>query len=492
MTAYPLTVPTLNDVVRSRTDLTETDLEGLHALLGEWQILADLSFADLVLWVPGRGGSGFIAVAQVRPTTGPTVLPDDVVGQEADRKEVEHVARAIELGEIVVADAPSLGFDLDVIPVRRAGKVVGAVTRQHASSSAREGGSALEAAYVASANELATMIAQGRFPFPSMFNDPESAPRVSDGFIRLSASGEVVYASPNALSAYRRLGLTADLLHADLSELTMSLAPSGPLDEELAAVARGRAPRSAEVQANGSQVLLRSIPMQPDGQRSGAVVLLRDVSDVARRDRLMATKDATIREVHHRVKNNLQTVAALLRLQARRLDSPEAQAALDEAVRRVGSIALVHETLSQTPDEVVAFDDVADRLLGMVLDVGSVDEGHVVTTRRSGTFGVVPAEVATPLAMALTEVLLNAVQHGLHELNGQIAINAVRAGDRLNVEVIDDGRGLPAAFDPTTSDRLGLQIVRTLVVGELQGTFDIELAAGGGTRAVFDLPLLHE
>ena len=94
--------------------------------------------------------------------------------------------------------------------------------------------------------------------------------------------------------------------------------------------------------------------------------------------------------------------------------------------------------------------------------------------------------------MALTEVLLNAVQHGLQGLSGRIFINASRAGDRLNVEVVDDGRGLPSQFANTESDRLGLQIVRTLIVGELQGTFELELAPGGGTRAVIDVPLVHE
>ena len=79
---------------------------------------------------------------------------------------------------------------------------------------------------------------------------------------------------------------------------------------------------------------------------TGAVVLLRDVSDLRRRDRLLVSKDATIREIHHRVKNNLQTISSLLRLHGRRLESHEARAALEESVRRIRSIALVHETLS--------------------------------------------------------------------------------------------------------------------------------------------------
>ena len=134
----------------------------------------------------------------------------------------------------------------------------------------------------------------------------------------------------------------------------------------------GRANRDAEIGTESVSLIVRAIPLRPQGGLIGALVLVRDVTDLRRRDRELVTKDATIREIHHRVKNNLQTVAALLRLQARRMDSADAKAALEEAVRRVGSIAIVHETLSQAVEESVAFDDVADRLGSMVADVGSV------------------------------------------------------------------------------------------------------------------------
>ena len=132
-------------------------------------------------------------------------------------------------------------------------------------------------------------------------------------------------------------------------------------------------------------LILRAIPLRPTGEHLGALVLLRDVTDLRRRDRELVTKDATIREIHHRVKNNLQTVAALLRLQARRIDVPEGREALEEAVRRVGSIAIVHETLSQAFDEFVDFDDVADRLRVMVAEVSSRGRAVVATRRRAAS-----------------------------------------------------------------------------------------------------------
>src|SRR5258708_6461308 len=122
-----------------------------------------------------------------------------------------------------------------------------------------------------------------------------------------------------------------------------------PRDDSLMVAASGRAAAETEVEANGSVAQLRTIPFIVDGERAGALILLREVTELRHRERELLTKDATIREIHHRVKNNLQTVAALLRLQARRLRAPEARDALDEAVRRVRSIAMGHETPSRGP-----------------------------------------------------------------------------------------------------------------------------------------------
>ena len=249
--------------------------------------------------------------------------------------------------------------------------------------------------------------------------------------------------------------------------------PGEPVDESLMLVARGRAPRETEIDVNGAVVQLRSIPLVVGGQRTGALVLVRDVTELRRRERELLTKDATIREIHHRVKNNLQTVAALLRLQARRLQAPEARAALEEAVRRVGSIAIVHETLSHAPEEIVDFDDIADRVAMMAGEVSSPEVR--VTPKITGQFGMLPASVATPLAMVLTELLQNALQHGFGasvargRREGIIEVVAARAPEQLTVTVTDSGAGLPPGFDLENTTSLGLQIVRTLVEGELGG-----------------------
>ncbi len=194
------------------------------------------------------------------------------------------------------------------------------------------------------------MVADGTFPPPRHPGETTSAPRVGDGLIRLDAGGKV---TTRARTRSRRTAGSASTRHLvgeELAALSGRLADD-PLEgsdaaERILAALRGEAPARKEVEARGATVLMRALPLLPAGVPIGALVLVRDVTEVRRRDRALMTKDATIREIHHRVKNNLQTVAALLRLQARRVDVPEARVALEESVRRVASIALVHETLS--------------------------------------------------------------------------------------------------------------------------------------------------
>ncbi|WP_297737999.1 PAS domain-containing sensor histidine kinase [Nocardioides sp.] len=495
-------MPSLLELVRAHTDLDDDDVAWLHRLMADWQIIADLSFADLVLWLPDREGRGFWAGGQMRPTTGPTSLADDVMGTFVPVGRRRMLDESFEFGRLVREGDPEWRDDVpvrvEVIPVRRSGRIIALVARNTNLLGVRTP-SRLELSYLQTAAELTQMIAGGWFPPTGQRSGHADSPRVGDGFLRLDDAGKVVYASPNALSVYRRLGLHGDLTNLVLADLTRELVPPRrrPDEESLSAVLGGRADRDTEVATDEVALIVRSIPLRPLGERIGAVILVRDVSDLRRRDRELVTKDATIREIHHRVKNNLQTVAALLRLQARRTSQPEARSALEEAVRRVGSIAIVHETLSQAVEETVDFDEIADRLGRMVTDVSVL--GDRVQVLRTGSFGVLPSETATALAMVLTETLQNAVEHGYpappdlpdtEARDGRILIDARRIVGRLHISVQDDGVGLPSGFDLDGSTSLGLSIVRTLVESELGGLIEIGAApAGHGARVQIDVPL---
>ena len=307
-------MPTLNDLAR-RARIVAGDLEWLHALVSDWDLLSDLSIADLTLWAALPDEDCWIALAQVRPTTGPTAFPEDRVGSVIAAQKQPLLAAAVEEGRICREGDPEWRHGVPVrhetIPVSRVGRVIAVIERSTNLESARTL-SRMDLAYLKSADDLAQMIATGLFPGPGSSPAHVQSPRVNDGMIRLGRSGKVSYASPNALSAYRRLGLTADLTGRELGPLTARLcAPASPIDDSLMLAASGRAHLETEAEANGTVVQLRTIPLIVSGGSAGALILVRDVTELRHRERELITKDATIREIHHRVKNNLQTVAAL-------------------------------------------------------------------------------------------------------------------------------------------------------------------------------------
>ena len=489
---------TLGDLLAEHTVLPGDAVEHLHAVVGEWQLLADLSFADYLMWVR-RDDGALVCVAQCRPNTAPTVLLRDAVGTVLAAEKVPLVAAAFTSGNIGresnVAQELSwqqTGLNVEAVPVRYGERIVAVLTHQSALATHRKS-SPLETAYLDCAADLLHMLSEGTFPNIGDVAMSRSSPRAGDGFIRLGDDGVVSYASPNALSAYHRMGLSSELAGHNLIEVTRPLI-SDPFEaQELAKHVRdslaGGSSMRMEVDAGGAAVLLRTLPLVVRGRAAGAAVLIRDVTEVKRRDRALMSKDATIREIHHRVKNNLQTVAALLRLQARRTVNVEGREALIESVRRVSSIALVHDALSMSVNEEVNLDEVIDRILPIMNDVATVD--RPIRINRVGALGVLDSDRATALVMVITEVVQNAIEHAFKPTSqqGYVTIRADRSARWLDVVVHDNGRGLPDGFSLDTSDRLGLQIVRTLVSAELDGSLRMHDAPAGGTDVVLRVPI---
>lgn len=454
---------TMAEVLAAHAELDNADSEWLSKFVHEWHLLADTSFSDLVLWVPdGQDPNVFWAAAQIRPTTGPTALDDSIVGECISYDPESVVVDAYWSGEICQASEHSMDagipVDMAAIPIVRNDHVVAVVERSTNQMGVRAPG-ALEDAYLEIAQNLAELLHEGKYPVdPS--SDLSMSPTAGDGVTLLDDNQVITYASPNAVSAWRRLGILRDLVGEKLPDLISQVDGVSPQGDEV------EASKVAEFDLETANTALRLRVLPLGGGKT--LVLCRDITELRDRDRELITKDATIKEIHHRVKNNLQTVAALLRLQSRRTKSEDARDALRDAMRRVTSIATVHEILSQGFDEEVEFDEIADRILEMVGDVAATT-GELIAT-RTGTFGMVPAEVATPLSLALTELCHNGVEHGLNSGSGQIVVRPRVSDETLSVEVVDNGAGLPAGFE--IGDSLGLSIVTTLIE-DLGGKFSL-------------------
>jgi len=489
-------MPKLEEFLHDRSPLDSKQIRRIRELTADWQLLADLSFADLILWVPLRKDfktwpSGYVAVSHIRPTTAATVFTQDVIGQEIAWGSRPRIDQALSGAEIVRDAEPEKFGEImikeETIPVILDEQVIAVISR-HRNAELMRQPSRLELNYREVAHNVYRMVAEGTFPYTEHSELFDPAVRVGDGLIRLDINGAIIYASPNAKSAFSRMGWTGELEGNNLGEVArrVSVVKREAQEEAIEVGLSGKSLRRVEIENTGGTVDLLALPLLAGGDRIGAIVLLQNVTELRRRERELVTKDATIREIHHRVKNNLQTVSALLRLQSRRIEDPAASAALNEAVRRIASIALVHETLSSSTEASVAFDDVLDRLVSHALDL-SPRMGELEIS-RAGELGALDPRIATPLSLVVTELIHNALEHGLAESGTHLTITASRSESNAQITIFDDGVGLPEGFSLTQSSNLGLQIVRTLTENELRGKIELVRTAIG-TEARLTFPI---
>ena len=474
----------------------------------------------------GAGGESEIVELGV----GAAVTDDSVVEEQTGMHLLAH-HRAAVIEDSVVEERASMPLGehvrvVEYVPVRCDGAPVAVLARESAPASIRHD-NPLETVYRGLYARFAAMIAQGAFPYERMERVGEfREPRVGDGVIVLDREGHIEYASPNARSALHRLGVTQSVHGFRLSELGLDdtvirrsfwrrcstvdeyhAAASSPVpaagvrSSPVPAAAQAGAPsrvadgaprpdtdwqRHAAMSADmvpSVTVVLRSYPMVADDRITGALAFTRDVSELRHHDRLLLSKDATIREIHHRVKNNLQTVSSLLQLQSRRLASKEAKAAVQSSVQRVSAIAMVHEQLSIDITSELDFDGVVKPLLAMV-SKGLAASEHAPKVEVSGTLGYIDGDVAMPLAVVLVELVQNALQHAVtpNEAGEFVNIAFSRGRGRLKMRVEDDGPGVAAGFSLDRDAGLGLTIVRTFVVHDLEGAITIRSASDHAPR----------
>jgi two-component system, sensor histidine kinase PdtaS len=474
----------LADLVQEYTDLEGPVVTHLERLVAGWDVLSDLCFSDLSLYVPLKGSSeAFVVVSQIRPHTSQTLHPDDLVGRMLEASERTVVARAWRLGSVVEDEVamPSRGERgrLVCIPVRWQDQLVAILARESALAVGRRPGQ-LERVYVEVFDRLARMISRGEYPFPVDETHMTETPRVGDGVLVLDAAARVDFASPNAVSALHRLGYYSGLDGIRLDE-------AGLKETAVSLAFQTRLPAVEEITGETSMIV-RCVPLLEQGVVSGALVLLRDVTDLRHRDRLLLSKDAAIREVHHRVKNNLQTISSLLRIQSRRVAPGEARHALEESERRVRSIAVVHEILSRETTDEVDFNDILPALVRMAEDMSSSE--RPVRIHIKGDAGHLQAAVATPLAVAINELLQNAAEHALPGTNGLglvVDLELERTDSSLRVTVRDNGIGLPDGFSVDTTSTLGLSIVRGLIGSQMGGKISMRNEHGAVVELLIPL-----
>lgn len=448
-------------------------------------ILADLSRADILVTVPDDSG-GFRVIDHKRPINARTLYSEDPTGDRLERNHRPLMSMAFDSGTIV--DGGQWLIDQErwirtlAVPVRHGDEVIGVLSREFSPTVETNLGD-LELTSFAVVRRLATMINDGTFPASAEVREHDHPPRVGDGLVLLNSAGEVEFASPNAVSVLRNLGHSKSLLGRRLT--SMGIEPGG-----IRAAFDSQTTHTDSVETAKVAISLMCIPLTEVGRLTGALVLMRNITEIAERDRLLLTKDATIAEIHHRVKNNLQTVSSLLQLQGRRLTAPEGRKAIDESARRIRAISVVHEILSHRSGDEISFGEIL-RTLSQLVREALTQPANPVEFVIEADDSVLPSEVTTTLSVVVSELLQNTIDHAFDvgaEGPHVVTVRAFSANDELELSIRDNGGGLPPNFDIDRAEGLGLTIVRTLVETELRGTIAMR-SEGVGCAAELRIPL---
>lgn len=479
-----------NAVRVDNANLSERDREHLDQVARVIPILADLSRADILICVPS-GDDGLETIAQAQPHSIAPIHRAAMVGERLTRESAGAAFRAIaerqftrSLREFTRQSDGSVDSALapivqEAYPIENdAGSVIGGLLIET---------NLLESERLKRRSEVFQRALKS-LQVMALRGEPQGTEALTpfgeyDGTVIVDGDRTIRYMSSIATNLYRNVGYGEALVGRPLMYLETQ-------DDDLVAQAlQARACRQVELDELGRTWIKKVIPIArvDRGTRfsparahlSGAIMLVHDDTEARQRARELLIKTTMIKEVHHRVKNDLQTVASLLRMQSRRLQTPEAKGALAEAVNRILSIAVIHEFLSEQDTRVINLRDVGQRIIQQ-MQAGVLDPARNISLELTGPNIYLPARQATSCALVVNELLQNALEHGFDHgasaggARGTIALTLQDHGDAVGLIVHDDGRALPPDFNLDKVDSLGLKIVQMLVTQDLKGQIDLQ------------------
>lgn len=485
------------------TRLTQEDLRLLQRIEAGIPITADVSRADILLCIL-HDDEHIVVAAHGLPHSISSLYRTSAEGRLLPHAEQPLILRALQSGsggrrrrEVIRSGAPIIQ---EVYPIaNRNGAIIAAFVVE-TTLIAHERQKRRDRHFQQAVQYLLEQCARGEM---------ESAAQLTpfglyDGVYVVDRTRNVTYMSGIAANMYRGIGVPAvlhdqplDELEAADREMVSEAFANAICEEDLYDGEDGRTwiRRTIPLTVYGSGLLAgwvpewvsSSRPRVPASSEPGegkrridlVMMLLHNATETVAKQRELNVKAALVKEVHHRVKNNLQNIAAILRMQARRSQSDETQVALTDAVNRVLSMSVIHEYLSQGDSRSINVRDVCARIAQQVKEVALAPDQQI-DIQVQGPAIRLPASQATPTALVINELLLNALEHGMkNRARGIINVTLADQGDMVSIEVADDGAGLPPGFQQSLQGgggSLGLQIVHTLVTDDLKGSLVYESA----------------
>lgn len=459
----------ISQLCQKYTDLTEEEISVVETMSAFLQPIANLEDADIFIDCPGRDGDA-IVVAEAKPSDVPSSYKKTVVGLLAKQENEPAVARTFRLGigtKQMKAVTQENGMTIQSVePIRCGKRVVGVLIREKRVDEQRQVSERIhfsQQSYEQIANALAHMASESNWLTEC----------IDEALIMVSREGIVTFRNSLARDLYRKLGYIDDVLGQPYKNVR--LVEPDPSTEEMDGY--------SFVEATVGRRVLNIKRIELDTPDVAFAIVIRDETWRREQEKALILKSVAIKEMHHRVKNNLQTIASLLRLQMRRTDSEATQQVLGESMNRILSIASTHELLAQSGVDEVMIGEVINNIKSNTIRYFA-NPHCIVSIVLEGDDFKVDSDIATSVALIINELLQNSLKYAFQDRPDGLVRIVVSQGELYSrIQVIDNGSGFDVKS--TESNRLGLSIVQTLVKDKLRGSLEIE-SGSTGTSAVFD------
>lgn len=464
----------LRSLCKTHTQLNDAEITYLETLGGFLPIIAEMVDADIFIDCITRNPDAAIVVAEANAKH--SMYRDTVVGQLAYRKNEPAALRTLDIGiptfELKAITQEDITVKQNVVAIRWDEKVIGVlimerdVTRDYADKRNMQ-----------ILAETAEQLAQALMIQNATRNNANHITNyVADAILIADQTGHVIYSNPGAQKLYEALGYRESIVGMHFDNVVLDSSTLIEIkDKEYLEI--------DEVRIGSLTLNIKYSIMKQNNQEVGLVIHIRDITDVKNKEKELILKSVAIREIHHRVKNNLQTIASLLRIQSRRITDENAKKAFQESINRVLSIAVTHELLAQNGVDDVDIKDILTNIVkGAMLFSKSMNFKLNVEIR--GDSVNINSEKATSIALVVNELVQNCVEYAfIGRTEGNIIITIEKGEFVSTVIVADDGIGFQSSKVKIGS--LGLSIVEQLIKDKLKGDFEIS-SGKQGTSIRFD------
>jgi two-component system, sensor histidine kinase PdtaS len=458
--------------------LRKKDIEIIEEMSKHLQLFANLSQADVFIDCLLPGGEEAIVVAEAHPITGKSLYSEPVVGKIAYKENEPGVFFCFKTGKPVIGSRgvsqENVIMQQNVMPIQNEfGKIIGVLIMEQdiTEKIQQEKNVELLMETTEQLSETLYHVAMSETAIPDLMHE---------GLLLFDRDYYITFANDRAKEMFET---NSHLVGEKVDSL-----PFGSMIKEELDIQKGMF--FHEFQLGKRFLQLKAVSIQRNSRTVGGVLLLRDLSELKEKEKQLMIKSAVIREIHHRVKNNLQTIASLLRLQMRRIDSQEVEKIFREIINRITSISIIHEVLSLEGTDMIECKEVIELVSNTIISSMKQSE-QKITVHVDGSSLYLPSQKASSLALVINELVQNAINHAfVNRDEGVIRIYLKEQNQIVSLTVTDDGVG----FDFEKAQQkgcLGLQICQTLIYEDLEGILEFE-NNHPGTKVNITFPLPKE